>query len=399
MQHKPALYSMSKKSFPLFIIIFFLMWGVLFIASHSVGVHFPIVLLLAILICTLLILFYFSAPLFSRVYIAHDALIYQYFGIKIKITKASIKNIWQAEVNEIVKGWYRPLIESNLTKNLFKSNAIIIEFEKGLRTSFLLKSFLNPFSAFSLPINSIGQEGHGRYAAFIVQDPDIFSKELKDWHGSIKIGLTTPEIKEKRLPTQNLRTLADILQLVFKMFVHPIRSFSVLIEARPIKNVLIVLAMAVILMIALGFLYLILTGRIPFSIGKISAGLLATFLTIIIIFPIIASILFVISVFYSWVGRHLFGGTGNYEDIFLTLVLFVAACFITLVPIWFIEKILLTNHLLTNALNASFTIFYVTVAFKVAHKMSTMKALALFLLPFFVLFMLGICIELIGGLI
>jgi len=169
------------------------------------------------------------------------------------------------------------------------------------------------------------------------------------------------------------------------MVIQPVRSFSRILEARPTKKVAAALPIAFGIMAFFALILIIIEGKLNLHLGNIIAVLFGGSIIFMINYLILLAIWHLVSVFYSWLGRRFFEGAGNTEDTLLVLGLFLIAGFLIFSPVCFFEMVLYKKYLISEIFSSIFTIVYITAAFKVVHRLSTIKALSLFLLPVLVI--------------
>lgn len=191
------------------------------------------------------------------------------------------------------------------------------------------------------------------------------------------------------------KTINEILRAALLMFFYPSYSFDKILSAHSQGKIKILLGIETAVISILGLIYLIIKGFLSLSLSKIFVGLFAAIVSSVFIFAGVFFIWQIVSIFFSKVGRYLLKGKGSDEDLLSVVGLFLIASFLLFVPICFFESIFLKgNAPISKILSPPFTIFYLTIALKRAHKFNTLKALLLFFSLFIFLIIIGVLLFL-----
>ncbi|MEW6482143.1 MAG: Yip1 family protein [bacterium] len=182
------------------------------------------------------------------------------------------------------------------------------------------------------------------------------------------------------------KTVKGILKIALAMFLHPTENFNKILGT-PSKKIWAVLRIEIIAMGIFVWIALMINGSIPSRLAKLSIlgkffiSLFSIIISVMTMFALgglcIVAAWYLLSFFYSWMGRYL-NGRGNKDALLSVLGLFFIGDILFFTPIWFIE-IAFFNRIMpiSEIFSPIFTIFYMTIALKVGHNIGTLKALIL----------------------
>lgn len=204
--------------------------------------------------------------------------------------------------------------------------------------------------------------------------------------------ITAGEIEGKFMLNSAIqKTINGILRVALLMFFYPSYSFDKILSDHSHGKIKILLGIETAVISILSLIYLIIKGFLSLSLSKIFAGLFTAIVSSVFIFAGVFFIWQIVSIFFSRVGRYLLKGKGSDEDLLSVVGLFLIASFLLFVPICFFESIFLKGIApISKILSPPFTIFYLTIALKRAHKFNTLKALFLFFSLFIFLIIIGV---------